>query len=99
MRRCIIWLQAWYETLYIKFRQPELYRALTEPIDLADFGEVGPPGVAMHTTFGDMPDAGNAAHFAVSQDELWKFTAADGWVKLPPSGVHIAEPPRNPRSF
>lgn len=41
--RFIIWLQAWYETLYIKFRQPELYRALTEPFDGDDFGEVGPP--------------------------------------------------------
>lgn len=43
MRRFIIWLQAWYETLYIKFRQPELHRALTEPIDGDDFDEVGPP--------------------------------------------------------
>lgn len=42
--RFIIWVQAWYGTLYIKFRQPELYRALTEPIDPGDFGEVGPPG-------------------------------------------------------
>lgn len=43
MRAFIFWVQGWYETLYIKYRQPELYKALTAPLDGKDYGEVRPP--------------------------------------------------------
>jgi hypothetical protein len=43
MTRSIAWLDSWRETLTIKYRYPELYRHLTEPLDPADFMEVGPP--------------------------------------------------------
>lgn len=43
MMRLWVWFQSWYETLYIKYRQPDLYRELTKPLDTSDFGEVGPP--------------------------------------------------------
>jgi hypothetical protein len=37
------WLAGWKETLIIRFRHPDLYRQLCEPLDMNDFGEVGPP--------------------------------------------------------
>jgi hypothetical protein len=37
------WFYGWRETLIIKYRHPDLYRYLTGPFDLDDFGEVGPP--------------------------------------------------------
>lgn len=40
----ISWLRSWAATLRIKFFERELYRELTRPLDLGDFGEVGPPG-------------------------------------------------------
>ena len=36
------WFAGWYETLRIKYREPELYRYLQEPIDPDDFEEVHP---------------------------------------------------------
>lgn len=37
------WLRGWYETIKIRVFEPELFKALCEPIDGEDFGEVGPP--------------------------------------------------------
>jgi hypothetical protein len=37
------WFAGWYLTLHIKYREPELFRILTEPLDLDDFEEVEPP--------------------------------------------------------
>jgi hypothetical protein len=36
------WFCGWYLTLQIKYREPELYRFLQEPIDPEDFEEVFP---------------------------------------------------------
>jgi hypothetical protein len=36
------WFCGWYLTLQIKYREPELYRYLQEPIDPEDFEEVTP---------------------------------------------------------
>ena len=43
MRRLIAWLLSWTETLTIKYRYPELYAYLTQPVDPEDFVGVGPP--------------------------------------------------------
>ena len=37
------WFTGWYLTLRIKYREPELYRYLQEPIEADDMEEVEPP--------------------------------------------------------
>jgi hypothetical protein len=42
----ITWLRGWTETLNIMVFHRDLYRELTKPLDLADYGEVQPPEVS-----------------------------------------------------
>lgn len=43
-RRFLGWFYGWRETLIIKYRHPELYRQMLEPVEFpGDFGEVRPP--------------------------------------------------------
>ena len=43
LKRAYDWFRGWYATLAIKYRNPELYRELTKPLNGTDFGEVKPP--------------------------------------------------------
>lgn len=44
MRRFIGWLRGWAATIDIWWNDHELYRALSQPLDGTDFGEVNPRG-------------------------------------------------------
>lgn len=40
----IAWLRAWATTLHIKFFERDLYRMLTQDLDMNEFSEVHQPG-------------------------------------------------------
>lgn len=43
MRSIWYWLVGWYVTLQIKYSDPDLYRALSQPLYIDDFEEVNEP--------------------------------------------------------
>lgn len=44
IRQFVAWMSGWIVTLDIMINDRELYRELTRPLDMSDFGEVNPPG-------------------------------------------------------